>query len=136
MITRISDNSSQTENLTREYFMVEVEEKYGFPLFTKDTSIVNLGKNEKLVISDIWSFWDYVIKKATTDKKGEDFLRSLLEQAKHFYQSAEGSPVKSQPLLYYYSFLNLSKIMINLTGTFGRYDHFWCMRKVSSSVSC
>ncbi|WP_413664640.1 YaaC family protein [Microbulbifer sp. CNSA002] len=99
--------------------MVEVEEKYGFPLFAKSSSVVNLGKNEKLVISDIWSFWDYVIKKATTDKKGEDFLRSLLEQAKHFYQTAEGSPVKSQPLLYYYSFLNLSKIMINLTGTFG-----------------
>ena len=99
--------------------MVEVEEKYGFPLFAKPSSIVNLGKNEKLVISDVWSFWDYVIKKATTDKKGEDFLRSLLEQAKHFYQSAEGSPVKSQPLLYYYSFLNLSKIMINLTGSFG-----------------
>jgi hypothetical protein len=99
--------------------MVEVEQKYGFPLFTKPLSIVNLGKNEKLVISDIWAFWDYVIKKAATDKKGEDFLRSLLEQAKHFYQSAEGSPVKSQPLLYYYSFLNLSKIMINLTGSFG-----------------
>ncbi|MDP2180859.1 YaaC family protein [Methylicorpusculum sp.] len=99
--------------------MVEVKEKYGFPLFSKPTAIVNLGKNEKLVISDIWSFWDYVIKKATADKKGENFLRSLLEQAKHFYQSAEESPVKSQPLLYYYSFLNLSKIMINLRGTFG-----------------
>ncbi len=107
-----------TQN-TQEDQMVKVKEKYGFPLFTKQTSIVNLGKNEKLVISDIWAFWDYVIKKAAKDKKGEDFLRSLLEQAKHFYISAEGSPVKSQPLLYYYSFLNLSKIMINLTGTFG-----------------
>ena len=99
--------------------MVEVEEKYGFPLFSRPSSVVNLGKNEKLVISDMWSFWDYVIKKASTDRKGEAFLRSLLEQAKHFYQSAEGSPVKSQPLLYYYSFLNISKIMINIRGTFG-----------------
>ncbi|MEJ6534683.1 YaaC family protein [Pseudoalteromonas lipolytica] len=99
--------------------MVEIEEKYGFPLFARESSVVNLGKNEKLVISDIWSFWNYVIKKATTDKKKEQFLMSLLEQAKHFYQSAEGSPVKSQPLLYYYSFLNLSKIMINVRGTFG-----------------
>ncbi|SES25550.1 YaaC-like Protein [Vreelandella subterranea] len=99
--------------------MVEVEEKYGFPLFARQSSVVNLGKNEKLVISDIWSFWDYVIKKASSDRKKEEFLRSLLEQAKHFYQSAEGSPVKSQPLLYYYSFLNLSKIMINIRGTFG-----------------
>ncbi len=99
--------------------MKKIEERYGFPLFTKSSSIVNLGQNEKLIISDIWAFWDYVIKKAAKDKKQEDFLRSLLEQAKHFYQSGEGSPVKSQPLLYYYSFLNLAKIMINLTGAFG-----------------
>ncbi|HAV1548942.1 TPA: hypothetical protein JG805_002677 [Vibrio parahaemolyticus] len=96
-----------------------IEQKYGFPLFTQSSSVVNLGKNEKLVISDMWAFWDYVIKKGSKDKKGEEFLRSLLEQAKHFYISAESSPVKSQPLLYYYSFLNLSKIMINLRGTFG-----------------
>lgn len=104
--------------------MVEVEEKYGFPLFARQSSVVNLGKNEKLVISDIWSFWDYVIKKASSDRKGEDFLRSLLEQAKHFYQSAENSPAKSQPLLYYYSFLNLSKIMINIRGSFGPYKMY------------
>jgi len=99
--------------------MVEIEMKYGFPLFAKPSSLVNLGRNEKLVISDIWAFWDYVIKKASKDRKQEAFLRSLLEQSKHFYQSAEGSPVKSQPLLYYYSFLNLSKILINLRHYFG-----------------
>ncbi len=99
--------------------MVEVEMKYGFPLFARPSSIVNLGKNEKLIISDIWAFWDYVIKKSSSDKKKENFLRSLLEQAKHFYIAAEESPVKSQPLLYYYSFLNLSKIMINMHHSFG-----------------
>lgn len=99
--------------------LAEVEIKYGFPLFSKPSSVVNLGKNEKIVISDIWAFWDYVIKKTSNDRKGEDFLRSLLEQAKHFYITAETSPVKSQPLLYYYSFLNLSKIIINLTGQHG-----------------
>ncbi|EJU9689861.1 hypothetical protein N5M97_003552, partial [Vibrio cholerae] len=96
-----------------------IEQQYGFPLFTQPSAVVNLGKNEKLIISDIWAFWDYVIKKGSSDKKGEEFLRSLLEQAKHFYISAESSPVKSQPLLYYYSFLNLSKIMINLRSAFG-----------------
>ncbi|GED43206.1 YaaC family protein [Cobetia marina] len=99
--------------------MTRIEDKYGFPLFSKPVSIVNLGKNEKLIISDIWSFWDYVIKKVKNDKKGTGFLQSLLEQAKHFYQTAEDSPVKSQPLLYYCSFLNLAKIMINLNGKFG-----------------
>ncbi|WP_434717851.1 YaaC family protein [Raoultella ornithinolytica] len=99
--------------------LAEVEIKYGFPLFSKPSSLVNLGRNEKIVISDIWAFWDYVIKKTSSDRKEEDFLRSLLEQAKHFYITAENSPVKSQPLLYYYSFLNLSKIIINLTNTHG-----------------
>lgn len=106
--------------------MIEIDTKYGFPLFSRATSLVSLGKNEKLVISDIWAFWDYVIKKASKDRKEEDFLKSLLEQAKHFYITAEGSPVKSQPLLYYYSFLNLSKIIINLSvkhGTSKIYMH-------------
>ncbi|MBC3861775.1 hypothetical protein H8K32_06670 [Undibacterium jejuense] len=88
--------------------MTEIEMKYGFPLFTRATPLVSLGKNEKIVISDIWAFWDYVVKKASKDRKEEDFLGSLLEQAKHFYKTAEASPVKSQPLLYYYSFLNFS----------------------------
>lgn len=99
--------------------MTEIEMKYGFPLFTKPDSLVSLGGNEKLVISDIWSFWDYVIKKASKDKEEENFLKSLLEQARHFYHTAESSPVLSQPLLYYYSFLNFAKILINLEHKFG-----------------
>lgn len=99
--------------------MAEVEIKFGFPLFSTETSLVNLGNNQKLIISDIWAFWDYVIKKRTIDKKERNFLQSLLEQAKHFYVTAEASPVKSQPLLYYYSFLNFAKILINTNGQFG-----------------
>ena len=99
--------------------MTEIEMKYGFPLFAKPSSLVSLGRNEKLVISDIWAFWDYVIKKVSKDGKEESFLKSLLEQAKHFYITAEASPVKSQPLLFYYSFLNFSKIIINLDKKHG-----------------
>lgn len=99
--------------------MTEIEMKYGFPLFAKEKSIVSLGRNEKLIISDIWAFWDYVVKKASKDRKDEAFLRSLLEQSKHFYITAESSPTKSQPLLFYYSFLNFSKILINLPSRFG-----------------
>ena len=91
--------------------MTEIEMKYGFPLFTKNQNTVYLGNHKKLIISDIWSFWDYIIKK---NSKNKPFLNSLLEQAKNFYQSAEQSPVKSKPLLYYYSFLNLSKIILSL----------------------
>lgn len=90
--------------------MAKLKEKYGFPLFTKDESVVYLGHEKKLIISDIWAFWDYVIKKKNRNKA---FLLSLLEQAKNFYTVAENSPIKSQPLLYYYSFLNLSKIALS-----------------------
>ncbi len=89
--------------------MAEFTEKYGFPLFTREESVVYLGYEKKLIISDIWAFWDYVIKKKNREKQ---FLLSLLEQAKNFYIAAENSPIKSQPLLYYYSFLNLAKIVL------------------------
>jgi len=96
--------------------MHEVELKYGFPLFTRKNNNVYLGNNKKLIISDIWSFWDYIIKKSNRDI---EFMKSLLEQAKTFYLAAETSPVKSKPLLYYYSFLNLAKIIINLEKRYG-----------------
>jgi predicted nucleotide-binding protein (sugar kinase/HSP70/actin superfamily) len=43
--------------------MPELIDKYGFPLFTKEDSIIYFGHEKKLIISDIWAFWDYVIKK-------------------------------------------------------------------------
>ncbi|MDN4626582.1 YaaC family protein [Erwinia sp. PsM31] len=95
----------------------------GFPLFSMDYNKLKIGSGEKIIISDIWAFWDYILKryiekttKTTTDKlRKEKVLFSFLEQARNFYESAENSPVKSQPLLYYYAFLNLSKIAINIS---------------------
>ncbi|WP_294267139.1 YaaC family protein [uncultured Chryseobacterium sp.] len=101
----------------------EIEKKYGFPIFCELTDNVYLGNSKKLIISDIWSFWDYVIKKKGFE---QSFMCSLLEQAKHFYETAESSPMKSKPLLYYYSFLNLAKVMINIEKNYGsskRYMH-------------
>lgn len=100
--------------------MIEIEPKYGFPLFTRQTNNVYLGNSKKLIISDIWAFWDYVIKKSKYDR---EFMDSLLEQAKNFYIAAENSPIKSRPLLFYYSFLNLAKVAINLEKRYGRADY-------------
>lgn len=100
--------------------MTEIESKYGFPLFTRETNNVYLGNSKKLIISDIWSFWDYIIKKANYER---EFMHSLLEQAKNFYIAAENSPIKSRPLLYYYSFLNLAKAAINLESNYGRVNY-------------
>ncbi|MGY4385717.1 hypothetical protein ACVWYN_002763 [Pedobacter sp. UYP24] len=97
--------------------MTELEKKYGFPLFTRPTNNVYLGNSKKLIISDIWSFWDYIIKKNNFEK---DFMNSLLEQAKNFYVAAENSPIKSKPLLYYYSFLNLAKVIVNIEKSYGK----------------
>ncbi|WP_162558375.1 YaaC family protein [Proteus genomosp. 6] len=105
----------------------------GFPLFSMDYNKLKIGSGEKIIVSDIWAFWDYILKryiektaKTTTDKlKKEKVLFSFLEQAKNFYESAENSPVKSQPLLYYYAFLNLSKIAINISR-----KKMFCLRDI------
>ncbi|EEV24317.1 hypothetical protein AM202_05147 [Actinobacillus minor 202] len=92
-----------------------IEHSNGFPLFSDPISDLNIGDGKKIIISDIWAFWYYIIKKFKKVKKKnnsfESELISYLEQAKYFYESAESSPIKSKPLLYYYSFLNLSKII-------------------------
>ena len=95
--------------------------QYGFPLFVPILSKSYLVKLPKIRVSDIWGFWDYLVKMQTL-KKGKidgNFLPTLLEQAKYFYEAAERAPLKSQPLLFYYSFLNLAKIVININLPYG-----------------
>ena len=94
----------------------------GFPLFVPTGIKSYLIKLQKIRVSDIWGFWDYIIKIHSL-KRGKisgNFLPTLLEQAKYFYQAAETAPMKSQPLLYYYSFLNIAKIVINLKYPLGK----------------
>lgn len=91
--------------------------KYAFPLFTKNNSTNYLIKRDQIRVSDIWAFWQYIIGRYTKKYAGEkDFLLTLIEQAKYFYETAEKAPIKSQPLLYYYSFLNLVKVVINVNA--------------------
>lgn len=98
--------------------MVEVPIKYAFPLFTKEKSNDYLIKHDRIRVSDLWAFWQYIIGRYVNKYKGEkEFLLTLLEQAKYFYEAAEKAPIKSQPLLYYYSFLNLVKVVINVNST-------------------
>lgn len=97
--------------------MKDIDFKYGFPLFTTSRSTTNLLKLERNRVSDIWSFWDYIIKQHLhrRGKATETFLSSLHEQSMYFYKAAEKAPLRSQPLLFYYSFLNLAKIVLCLT---------------------
>ena len=97
--------------------MKVIDSKYGFPLFTTARTTVNLLKLERNRVSDVWSFWDYLIKQhlKLNGKTTETFLSSLHEQSMYFYKAAEKAPLRSQPLLFYYSFLNLAKIYLCLT---------------------
>ena len=97
--------------------MVEVPIKYAFPLFTKHNSTDYLIKHDQIRVSDLWAFWQYIIGRYVKKYAGEkDFLLALIEQARYFYEAAEKAPIKSQPLLYYYSFLNLVKVVINVNA--------------------
>lgn len=83
---------------------------------TRGKDCLYLCRRQKLIISDIWSFWDYAIKKKKNGKCKNEFMWSLLEQARFFFTAAESSPVSSKPLLYYYSFMNLAKLIINMNS--------------------
>lgn len=106
--------------------MIQVKYDNGFPLFTKSDKPLKFNNN-KILIADIWSFWDYVIKATSKNNNRKNILSSLLEQAKMFYKAAETSELRSKPLLYYYSFLNFAKIAIEISGDeitkVQRFDH-------------
>lgn len=95
---------------------VGIAQKYGFPLFTQDKSTEFLVSGEKLRVADIWGLWHYIIKryKKRFPSTNYEFLLSLVEQSQYFYIAAGTAPIKSQPLLYYYSFLNIAKVFITL----------------------
>lgn len=98
--------------------MKQIKAKYGFPLFIKETSTDYLLKAEKIRVTDIWALWHFIIKsekKRYPGKTDYPFLLSVLEQAQYFYEAASRAPIKSKPLLYYYSFLNIAKAAIVLT---------------------
>ena len=98
--------------------MPQVPTLFGFPLFTTPKSVSSI-KNQKLRISDIWALWEYIIMKQANMKAAtRHFLQTLLEQAQYFYETAVHAPIKSQPLLYYYSFLNFAKIIIAIKNGF------------------
>lgn len=100
-------------------------DKTGFPLFNARVSKNYLLDNDDIRVSEVWSFLSYTIRVAkkmggnALKKSEQKFLLDLLEQAQYFYITAQNAPIKSQPLLYYYSFMNLSKIAINLNNYLG-----------------
>lgn len=101
------------------------------PLFYPSVSKNYLLKSNDIRVADVWPFLSYTIKVAKHNNKplkaGEkSFLLNLLDQAEYFFNTASKAPIKSQPLLYYYSFMNLAKVAINLDSYLGngkKYNH-------------
>ena len=97
--------------------MKQIKAQYGFPIFINESSTDYLLKADKNRVSDTWALWHYIIKsqkKRFPGKTNYPFLLSVLEQAQYFYEAASVAPIKSKPLLYYYSFLNIAKAAIVL----------------------
>ena len=100
--------------------MKQIKAQYGFPYFIKESSTDYLLRAEKNRVSDVWALWHYIIKsekKRFPGRTDYPFLLSVLEQAQYFYEAASLAPIKSKPLLYYYSFLNIAKAAIVLTDS-------------------
>lgn len=78
----------------------------GFPGFL-DSTITS----ERVITGDIWAYLMHVSREELHKPEAMRAL-SFIEQASDFYQAASNPRISSRPLLYYYAFLNLSKVLL------------------------
>jgi hypothetical protein len=80
----------------------------GYPFFSPKPE-------RKLLIGDIWGFLrDFSKNNLTREKKKEAV--TYVDQSLGFFNAADNPQMRSKPLLYYYSFLNLVKVALLLGG--------------------
>jgi len=103
--------------------LTRIAYKYGFPLFALEKPPIVFNRN-KILSTDIWAFWDYAIKEHFSALKDRHIPQALLSQARTFYLAAQKADTRSQPLLYYYSFLNLGKMGIYVHKKFSKSQKF------------
>ncbi len=80
----------------------------GFPAFFH-------GKTrDRIITRDVWAY----LRHATNSLGVRSKLRAqaFLNQAEDFYQAASNPRLSSRPLLYYYAFLNLAKVLLLQRG--------------------
>jgi len=73
----------------------------GFPLFFNK-------RKPRVITADPWAYLEHLTSKGLTASEQKQSL-AFIEQAYDFYSAALNSQAGSQPLLYYYSFINLIK---------------------------
>lgn len=87
---------------------VVVDRTSGFPMFFRK-------KKQRIITSDPFALMEHLVTSGLTGAKRSEAL-AYVEQASDFYESASAPRLGSKPLLYYYSFLNLEKVLLLLRG--------------------
>jgi hypothetical protein len=77
----------------------------GFPCFYGNRRL------RRIITGDIWSFLHHISQK-TLNKPDSVKASSYIDQAFDFYTAAGTPRQSSRPLLYYYAFLNLAKVLL------------------------
>ena len=80
----------------------------GFPIYAKTRAA-------RVVTSDVWSYLKHTISDQLSSKKSQ-MASSFVDQAFEFFEAGRNPQLHSRPLLYYYSFLNLTKALILVKG--------------------
>lgn len=84
--------------------------KYGFPLRTGPKYVA------QVLASDPWDYLDYWLRENMLAQPATR-ARALLEQARDFFDAGQTYRMSSRPLLYYYSFLNIAKVLLLANGS-------------------
>jgi len=80
----------------------------GFPLYAT-------SRDARVVTFDVWTYMKHIAAKRLSGPREAEAV-AFLDQAFEFFQAADNPQLASRPLLYYYSFLNLTKMAILTHG--------------------
>lgn len=80
----------------------------GFPLFFE-------SRKQRVVTADPWAFLSNLAV-AKLKKNAEATALAYIQQGHEFFDAAQNPRLKTRPLLYYYSFLNLTKAALLIKG--------------------
>ncbi len=78
----------------------------GFPLYVTK-------RQPRVVTADVWAFLRHKAVSALPVEREKEAV-AFIEQAFEFFEAAANPRIGSRPLLYYYSFLNLAKVVLML----------------------
>ncbi|HPD72840.1 MAG TPA: YaaC family protein [Candidatus Krumholzibacteria bacterium] len=72
-------------------------------------------KRQRIITSDPFALMEHLVTSELSSAQRSEAL-AYVEQASDFYDAASAPRLGSKPLLYYYSFLNLEKVLLLLRG--------------------